>query len=400
MRLSFVILTYNRRDDLLKTLAELRRGTSLPVGQWEACVVDNASSDGTAQAVREAFAEVRLVRRSSNEGSIARNAGVEAARGRYVIFLDDDSYPLGETARRSVEYLENHPETALVGGRVVLPDGSEDGAAFPLIMPACALCVRKDVFRKVGGFSREFFRQAEEYDLIFRLLREGYRVERFEDLVYRHEKVPRSRNHGLIHQMDLRNNLILIERYLPRSLRKVYRADWLRRYVAFARHEGHLSAAKTAINEARAWLATTGRHERMTLDASLIEDIFEWDKQADQVRQWAQTHGVRRVVIADLTKNVYATYRACALAGLQVTAIADGAGAFAGIKYRGVLVQGDERAMEDRPDGVVISNVNPARVEGRYAVWSERFSGPVLRLWWPRRISTAEDAEEDERSRV
>src|ERR1700712_2123511 len=74
-----------------------------------------------------------------------------------------------------------------------------------------------------------FFRLAEEYDMSFRIWNAGYRVERFEDIHFGHDKVPGGRCSALTRRMDLRNNMILIERYLPRSMRNAYRHDWLRR---------------------------------------------------------------------------------------------------------------------------------------------------------------------------
>ena len=83
-----------------------------------------------------------------------------------------------------------------------------------------AVCIRKSVLDPSAGFRREFFRKAGEYDLSFRIWEAGYSVERFEDVVYRHDKVMTGRSSALAHRMDLRNNLILVERYLPARLRR------------------------------------------------------------------------------------------------------------------------------------------------------------------------------------
>src|SRR5690606_8893372 len=135
-----------------------------------------------------------------------------------------------------------------------------------------------------------FFRQAEEYDLIFRMLAAGWDVTRLEDLVYRHEKVTASRSPALIQHMDLRNNLILVDRYLPRDLRRVYRSDWLRRYAALAMHDGNGNVIAPAVEHARLMARHDARHGRSTLDAALIEAIFQLDHQAHQVRTWAREH--------------------------------------------------------------------------------------------------------------
>lgn len=385
MRFSYVLLTYNRREDLLRTLGWLHARTPLSREAWETIVVDNASTDGTAEAVAEEFASVRVIRRETNEGSPARNAGIDASTAPYVVLLDDDSYPLGDTVPRALAYLDAHPNVALVGGRVVLPNGAEDAAAMPLVMPACAMCLRRSAVQRVGGFAPDFFRQAEEYDLIFRLLARGFDVKRFEDLTFRHEKTPTSRSHALIHRMDVRNNLVLIDRYFPGPMRRAYRHDWLRRYVAMARDDGHMDAVRQGIADARAARGMP----RQTLRPVMLDRLFEFTAQTEAVARWSGKLWGSRVVIADFSKNLFATYQACRRAGVTVVAIADTNPAFAGMDYRGVPIEPDEVALSRAPDGIVVSTVNPARVDKRMESLAKQFDGPILRLWEPRHLDHA-----------
>jgi GT2 family glycosyltransferase len=387
--LTYVILTHNRREEVLRTLGRLRQIG--PAGA-ETIVVDNASSDGTCGAVARTHPWARIIRRAVNEGSVARNAGVSAASSPVVMLLDDDSYPLGDTSMRAVSFLQANPTVGCVGGRVMLPDGSEDAAALPIVLPACAMVLRRKAFLDVGGFAPEFFRQAEEYDLIFRLLAAGWRVERFEDLLWRHEKTPTSRSTGLIRRMDLRNNLLLIHQYLPRPLRSGYRRDWLHRYVALAKQDGHLDDARHAIAEARLLLA---RRQRQTLRSDLIECVLQPRHQQESVRRWAASRDIRTVVIADFSKNIRATFDACLAAGLRVRAIADNHPAFAGLRYRGVPILPDAEAFASGGSGVggvVLSNINPAQVERRAQSLAGTFDGPVLRLWHPKQLSLSAGA--------
>src|SRR5437764_15128907 len=110
MKLSYVIVTHNRRDTLLGTLQSLRHGTPLLRAQWETWIVDNGSTDGTLEAVRAHFPEVNVIVREKNEGVWARSYAFDRARGQHLILLDDDSYPIGDAARRSIEYLDTHPQ--------------------------------------------------------------------------------------------------------------------------------------------------------------------------------------------------------------------------------------------------------------------------------------------------
>ena len=183
MKLSYVIITRNRREALLRTLECVRENTPLARRSWEVIVVDNASDDGSAEAVAKQFRGVRMICLTENEGMPARNHGFREARGRYICMLDDDSYPTGDAIPKSIAYLERHPTTAAVVGRVELPGGECEGAALPCVLLGGATVVRKRVLDATGGFSPEFFRQAEEYDLSFRILRGGHHIERFEDVV-------------------------------------------------------------------------------------------------------------------------------------------------------------------------------------------------------------------------
>jgi len=383
MKLSYIIVTHNRRESLLRTLGILHGNTPLSAEKWEAWVVDNGSTDGTLDAVRRQFPGVRIIARPTNEGVWSRSYAFAPARGEYVILLDDDSYPVGNAVPRSIEYLDSNPDCAAVVGLVVLPDGSFEACAFPTVMLSGAVCIRRSVLLNVGGFRPEFFRKAGEYDLSFRIWNAGHRIARFEDIVYRHDKVATGRSAGFAHRMDLRNNLILIERYLPAHLRGEYRRDWIQRYCALAAYAGHASSTTLARLEGLSWRIREAMSGRQTLLQATVETIFELESQEATIAAWASCHGVRNVVIADFSKNMFATYAGCLRAGLRVKAVADLQPAFANLNYRGVPVLSDTAALSLSPDGIVISNVNPAQVDGVLRRLSDVTAIPVLKLWNP-----------------
>src|SRR5579862_8613395 len=68
MFLSYIIVTHNRREPLLRTLAILKENTPIAPHEWEIWVVDNGSTDGTVEAVQAQFPNVRLIQRRENEG--------------------------------------------------------------------------------------------------------------------------------------------------------------------------------------------------------------------------------------------------------------------------------------------------------------------------------------------
>jgi hypothetical protein len=183
--------------------------------------------------------------------------------------------------------------------------------------------------------------------------------------------------------MDLRNNLILVERFLPRPLRHAYRGDWLRRYALLALHQGHEAAANTAIKEAGVWARREAAVGRKTLGRAAIESIFQLETQRKLVAQWASSNRIRRVCIADWGKNLFATWQACRSANLHVEAILDVDAAFAGAHYRRVPVTRDAQADRHNFDGIVISTLNPAHLSSRSAELGLRFGAPILPLWQP-----------------
>jgi GT2 family glycosyltransferase len=118
---SVIVIAMDVRDEVLACLASVKANASgLEV---ETILVDNASSDGTAEAVAGEFPETRVIRLPRNEGLAARNHGLRAARGRLRMFLDSDALLTPGALPSLVKFMESRPEVGLVGPRLVYPDG-------------------------------------------------------------------------------------------------------------------------------------------------------------------------------------------------------------------------------------------------------------------------------------
>jgi GT2 family glycosyltransferase len=382
MKLSCILTTRNHRDALSRTLDQLDRESGVPEHEREILAVDNGSTDGTA-ALLAGRRDVRVISLAENEGVPARNLALAAARGKYVAFLNDDVRPVGRVLAHAMAYLGRHPRTAAVVGRVILPDGSADAPALPSVLMSGASVVRMSALNEVGGFAAEFFREAADYELSFRLWRAGHRIQRFEDLQFARESTVPSKPSAVTCRMDLRNNLILCERYLPRPLRHAYRHDWMRRYALLARQDGYTDAAVRAVKEARIWARREAAVGRKTLGADAVESILSLKNQRDRVMTWARAHQISRVCIADWGKNLFATWQACGAAGLEIEAILEQEECFVGTTYRKVPVIADQAAQNREFNGILVSTVNPAQMEIRSAGLESRFRLPVLRLWEP-----------------
>lgn len=116
-RVSVVIVSYNTRELLRRCLKALPH-------DFEAVVVDNASSDGSADTVSAEFFVAKLIRNVENRGfGAANNQGMDAASGELVLFLNSDAYPKPGAVERLTKVFEDEKVIA-GGGKLVNPDGS------------------------------------------------------------------------------------------------------------------------------------------------------------------------------------------------------------------------------------------------------------------------------------
>ncbi len=376
---SFVLATHDRREVVLNTLAHLL-GDRRPGVPFEVVVVDNASTDGTADAIREALPSVRLIVQRRNRGSCAKALGAEQARGCYTVFLDDDSYPRPGSIERMITHFERDGRLGAAGFRVHLPDGGEECSALPGVFVGCGVGLRTQVLGEVGGLDAGLFMQAEEYDLSFRLANAGWTVGVFPDLHVDHLKSPCARRSGRTVFYDARNNLLVAARYLPQPYYRVYRDDWLQRYAWLALADGRSGAyARGAL---AGWLRT-GPDRMEYADRRLrphtFELFFRLGYVADRMRQLADA-GVRRAVFAGLGKNVYAFHAAAVRCGIAVEAIGDDR--FAGPKpggrrYRGIPIEPLDQALARIGDAVVVSNTSAIHAGRMAAIVSRRCVKPV-----------------------
>ncbi|MDE5661839.1 MAG: glycosyltransferase [Muribaculaceae bacterium] len=123
MNISVVILTCSQKALTLRCLESLR--DFIAGSGHEVILVDNGSTDGTAEAVAQACPDVRIIRLDHNSGVAAgRNTGLRAAAGRHLMILDNDTVVAPGTIEAMSAYLDSHPDTGVLAPRLVSPDGS------------------------------------------------------------------------------------------------------------------------------------------------------------------------------------------------------------------------------------------------------------------------------------
>jgi N-acetylglucosaminyl-diphospho-decaprenol L-rhamnosyltransferase len=202
--LSVSIVNTNSRALLLACLDSLA-GT-----EAEIVVLDNASEDGSADAVREQFPEVRVIAQSHRAGFGANhNTVIRATTGRYVYVLNEDTTAADWGFEALTAYLDDHPRVAALGPRIIYPDGRLQDSAWrfptPLVstvslatlgrlgvtqsrgdepravdwVMGAAVVLRREALDEVGLFDEGFFLYSEEVDLQARLHRAGWEVHYF-----------------------------------------------------------------------------------------------------------------------------------------------------------------------------------------------------------------------------
>lgn len=208
---SAIVVSHNTQSHLERCLTGLA-GTA-----DETIVVDNASTDGSAELVREAFPWAKLIALRENRGfGAANNEGMRAARGRYFLLVNSDAWPIGDAVRRLVTFANERPRSGAIGPRLIGPDASIQPSVrgFPTLwrlateyfflrwlaprtnalnafyganfdhssvreaefVEGAVLLLRREAIDEVGGFDATFFMFNEEVDLCYRLKQAGWLV--------------------------------------------------------------------------------------------------------------------------------------------------------------------------------------------------------------------------------
>jgi N-acetylglucosaminyl-diphospho-decaprenol L-rhamnosyltransferase len=235
-RISVIILNYNTRDDLRTCLRSVQQTESFTgEGDAEVFVVDNASSDGSADMVAKEFPWVRLIRAPRNGGyAYGNNLAMRTCHGEYVLLLNPDALVPPDAIESLCNYLDQHPQTGVVGPKVLRPDGSLDLAcrrSFPTlavssyrilglsklfprsrrfgrynltyldpdeasevdsVVGACML-VRRTAIEQAGLLDEQFFMYGEDLDWAYRIKRAGWSIRYNPNITVLHRKGESSR---------------------------------------------------------------------------------------------------------------------------------------------------------------------------------------------------------------
>ena len=199
MLVSYCVVNTNGRELLLRCLDAIER-TTPPDLEHEILVLDNASDDGSAEAVRQLGRDIRLIELDRREGKAANDSRLlQEARGEFGLLLNEDSELRPGAVAALLGALESDRNAAVAGAQLLTPDGGEVPCAWRLpsaetvlagalfmhrrvtvesggegIRPvgwvqSSAMMVRRDAAEQVGWFDRDFFVYSDETDFCKRL---------------------------------------------------------------------------------------------------------------------------------------------------------------------------------------------------------------------------------------
>lgn len=210
--MSVAVVNFNTHHHLHACLA-----TVLAEGPAEVVVADNGSTDGSVEMLRAEYPDVRLQVHPHNPGyGTAANHAIGSCRSPYVLLLNSDTELRPGALRALGGHLDRHPRAALVGPRLLNPDGTLQPSCYPFpgslawlvengtpafvtarvprlrrrslrtwahdtirqvpFVQGAAIAIRRSAFDQVGGFDDGFFMYAEEADLCLRLAAAGWEI--------------------------------------------------------------------------------------------------------------------------------------------------------------------------------------------------------------------------------
>jgi GT2 family glycosyltransferase len=227
MDISFVILNFNRKKELLETIQKTKELSNSIGGSFEIIVVDNASSDSSNAVVKDQHPDVIIIERLINNGVAGWNDGFAAARGDYFVVLDDDSNILSGLDE-AITYLKHHPKVGVLALNIT-------GGAFETVedlgwidrqnclgFVGCGAILRKELYLKIGGFAEWLFIYSHEDEYGLRCLDAGYELRFFKGCIVLHRTSSINRTTRRLKVFSIRNEMGIVYKFFSKDRRNLY----------------------------------------------------------------------------------------------------------------------------------------------------------------------------------
>ena len=249
--LSIIILNYNTKDITLNCLDSIKKvENEIPL---EVIVSDNASTDGSVEAIKKKFKWVKIVEGPNISFSNGNNRAKKFVNGKYVLLLNSDTVVHKNTLKKCINYFESNNNIGALTCKLVLPDGSLDKDArrrFPTpwisfnrlflkngskywygdvspdithevdAIQGAFFLTTKNILEKVGWLDEKFIFDGEDLDLSFQIKKAGYKVIYYPEVSITHiKKASKNSFSGLLRKMQGINSM---EYFYKKNLWKNY----------------------------------------------------------------------------------------------------------------------------------------------------------------------------------
>jgi GT2 family glycosyltransferase len=262
--LSIVIPSYNRRDLVLGLLRDVYAQEGV---DFEVIVVDDRSPDDSVEAIRREFPRTQVLVNEKNSGpAVARNRGVLAAKGEFVVGFDSDvTIPDKQLLKKITEAFTAEPTVACLALRILKPDGHSDDverwchplplryADHPFLtsyFSGTAYAMRREAMIKAGLYPEIFYMHHEEVELAFRLLDQGDTIRHCPDLPVLHHASPISARSYVETFYHPRNQILLVLLSYPWALGIIHLLPRTVYQCGVAIRHRHFKVYCSAVNDA------------------------------------------------------------------------------------------------------------------------------------------------------
>lgn len=224
VKISIVIINYNRKTEILKLLQVLSRQT---YKNTEIIIVDNNSQDGGAEAIQKKYSRVKVIKLTKNLGIGGLNIGLEQAKGDILLMLDNDAMVEKNLCQEIIEYFKLNPQIDAINFKVdnhrpghqrTIPHQSPKKA---FGFPATAIshgagAIKRRVFAKIGGFNSYYFIYGSEFEYGARALNAGFKISFYPAIVVDHkEAFSQIRQSGKSSYFVARNWVYFLYEFIP-----------------------------------------------------------------------------------------------------------------------------------------------------------------------------------------
>lgn len=229
---SIVLPTYNRPQDVRETLLQIRANVAVP---HEVLILDNSEKPTNP----ELLPDERCLFLGRNEGTAARNRGIQNAAAPYLLMLDDDSHPLPGAVEKALAALHRAPPgVAGLLGNIRRQDGAPESALLPTTLLGCGVLFRRDVLRCLPfAYPDRFCLYGEEYWVTLALYRSGFHLEPCRELRIVHRASGVNRDQARTFYYLGRNNAVVWQQFTPSRYLVQVLDDTSRRYEYIADRE-------------------------------------------------------------------------------------------------------------------------------------------------------------------